>query len=632
MKKLLNFIVLFLFLSNLYGQIQPYYNGLDFTKSGNELYDELSAKIISTHIGIPYTAASTDTWDVLIQGDEDPESNLNVLLIYGYNDNDGIFKTDRSRLKTETDRGGGDLGKWNREHVFAKSLARPILSTDEPGPGTDVHNLKPADSEFNADRSNRKFTDGSGNAGIVSANGGWYPGDEWKGDIARIVMYMYLRYNGDGSRISETRCLPVDIGFGTALDLDQNMIDLFLRWNAEDPVSDFEDQRNTVIEGSQGNRNPFIDNPYLATLIWGGLNAEDRWDLNNSMDSQAPSIPTNVMASDITDDAVEISWEASTDNVGVVDYLIYLDGAYLQTSSLTSTKIIGLSDNTGYDIAIRARDASANLSDFSNVINIKTLVGPIILLAEDFDDCTDLNFFEYDEASNKSWACERQYGENKSGSMGINGYQQDVYSKDWLITKNAIDFSSGTGEKLSFYADAAYGSTPLELVYSSDYDGLSNPSNFTWTPVPNVSIPIHSDGSGNEEVFIFSDVDISAITGSVYMAFKYYANSSPTRWTVDSFEISAVDSALALGDFEVENVILKGYPNPNRGVLNIAIPKSPNQVMIALYTMQSKLISKNTYKVSNGDVQMDIEDLPTGLYMVQVNFGNHLGRFKIMKF
>ncbi len=52
------------------------------------------------------------------------------------------------------------------------------------------------------------------------------------------------------------------------------MIDLFLEWNAEDPVSDFERQRNTYHDSqqtyAQGNRNPFIDNAYLATRIWGG--------------------------------------------------------------------------------------------------------------------------------------------------------------------------------------------------------------------------------------------------------------------------------------------------------------------------------------------------------------------------
>jgi hypothetical protein len=89
-----------------------------------------------------------------------------------------------------------------------------------------------------------------------------------------MMMYMYLRY-GD-------QCLPKNVGVGNTLATDSNMIDLFLQWNADDPVSAVEDQRNTYLGSTtntyrQGNRNPFIDNPYLATLIWGGPAAQNRW-------------------------------------------------------------------------------------------------------------------------------------------------------------------------------------------------------------------------------------------------------------------------------------------------------------------------------------------------------------------
>ena len=630
MKKILYSIFLFLFIIPFYGQIQPYYNGLDFTKTGTDLYFELSNRIITTHTAIPYTSSSTDTWDVLKQAEEDPENNLNVLLIYGYNDSDGNPVTDRTRAKTETDTGGGDPGKWNREHVFAKSLALPNLSTDDPGPGTDVHNLSPADSEQNANRSNRRFSDGSGNAGIISSNGGWYPGDEWKGDVARIVMYMYIRYNGDGSKISKTQCLPINVGFGNILSIDSNMIDLFLRWNVEDPVSSFEDQHNPITEGIQGNRNPFIDNPYLATLIWGGLNAEDRWNLNNFTDTEVPSTPTNLIASNITDDSVEVSWNASTDNTGVIDYLIYLNGTYLQTSLSTTAVLIGLSQNREFEITIKARDAASNLSNTSAVLNVTTLEGPIIIMEEDFNDCSNISFFTYSESSNKDWGCQTQFGENSSGSMGINGYQENELSKDWLITKNSIEFDKSTGEKLNFYTDASFGSTPLELVYSIDYDGSSNPNGFTWTSVPNITIPIHSNGTGTEEVFTFNDVDISSITGTAYVAFKYYSNGSPTRWTVDSFEVTAEETTLAIDDFGIDKVI-SVYPNPSNGVFKIGITKIQNEVTVEIYTIQSQLISRKLYRVNNGIVKINIDDKPTGLYIVQVHLENNSTVFKIVK-
>ncbi|WP_305852417.1 endonuclease [Lutibacter sp. A64] len=538
MKKTTLSILLFITIIPFYGQIQSYYNGLDFTKTGNELFLELSERLESTHSAIPYTGSPIDVWEACRRADEDPDNADNVLLIYGYNDTDGIPNTDRSRDKDLKDTGGGDLERWNREHVFAKSLANPGLDTDEPGPGTDVHNLRPADSERNSDRSNRKFTDGSGNSAIVSSNGGWYPGDEWKGDVARIVMYMYTRYHGAGNLVSQTNCLPINVGFGTTLTVDENMVDLFLKWNKEDPVSEFEANRNEVLAGIQGNRNPFIDNPYLATLIWGGLEAEDKWWSNNSSDDEMPTTPSNLIVSDITNETAVVTWDASTDNVAVYDYLIYLNGEYLQSEITNSTIISGLKASTNYTVTIKARDVASNLSGEGEV-SFTTLEGPYYLINEDFENCANIQFVAYNEESNKNWECSTVFGENNSGSYGMNGYSENVASKDWLITTSPINFDESTAEKLSFYTDAAYGSSTLELVYSSNYDGSSNPSDFTWTAMPNINIPTHSNGGSTEEVYSFSNVDISSITGTVYIAFKYYSNESPTRWTVDSFEITA---------------------------------------------------------------------------------------------
>ena len=135
----------------------------------------------------------------------------------------------------------------------------------------------------------------SGNAG--SRSGGWYPGDEWKGDVARMMLYMYLRYNN--------QCLPSNVAIGTTNSSDNNMINLLLQWNAEDPVSSFEAQRNPILAGIQGNRNPFIDNPAFATQIWGGPQAEDLFgNGGGSSDTQAPTAPTNLTTASITQTSV----------------------------------------------------------------------------------------------------------------------------------------------------------------------------------------------------------------------------------------------------------------------------------------------------------------------------------------
>jgi endonuclease I len=255
----------------------PYYNGMNWTLTGMSLKNALASKITSTHtIFLTYA----QDWGATQATDVNPENSNNVLLLYGYSattcptsssdDND-------HRERNSLSNGGGNSCEWNREHVYAKSLGTPqlvdgaIFSADSDA-GEDAHHLRSCDVDRNGNRGNSKFATGSGNSSTVS--GGWYPGDEWKGDVARMMMYMYLRY--------PTQCLPISVGTGATVSTDTNMIQLFLQWNAEDPVSLYEDNRNTYHGNTanayaQGNRNPFIDNPYLATVIWGGPVAQNRW-------------------------------------------------------------------------------------------------------------------------------------------------------------------------------------------------------------------------------------------------------------------------------------------------------------------------------------------------------------------
>ena len=242
-----------------FAQIPAYYSGINFSASPTSIKSQLANLITTTHTTpISYS----EVWNALKDGDLDPTNSANVLLIYGYNDSDGDPETDRTRDK---DLNGGSGGEWNREHVFAKSLGSPDLGTS--GPGSDAHNLRASDVARNNLRGSRKFAAGSGNSSTIGAD--WYPGDEWKGDVARIVMYMYLRYS--------LQCRPIYVANGTPTATDANMVELLLTWNVEDPVSTLEENRNDVIQSYQGNRNPFIDNPKIATLIWGGPVAEDTW-------------------------------------------------------------------------------------------------------------------------------------------------------------------------------------------------------------------------------------------------------------------------------------------------------------------------------------------------------------------
>jgi endonuclease I len=243
----------------------PYYNGFNWTQTGTALKNALATKITTTHTN---NLSYSEVWNALKIVDLDPTNSSNVLLFYGFeNGSDGDVTNDRSRNKNSN---GGAVGDWNREHVFAQSLANPDLG--QMGPGADAQMLRSCDVQRNGERGNRLFASGTGNSSTIGSF--WYPGDEWKGDAARIIMYMYLRYG--------TQCTPTFDCTGTSIATDANLPAILLQWNAEDPVSQYEDTRNTYLGTTantygQGNRNPFIDNPYLATVIWGGPVAQNRW-------------------------------------------------------------------------------------------------------------------------------------------------------------------------------------------------------------------------------------------------------------------------------------------------------------------------------------------------------------------
>ena len=218
--------------------LQSYYNGVDFSLTGTNLYNDLAIEIIASHTTF---LAYTQRHNYLYNADEDASDPSKVILIYsGESRNENQYESGNNPNPTQT---------FNTEHVYPKSLL------DNSNAEADLHILRSCDITINSNRGNKPFTDGSGIYKSIGSS--WYPGDDWRGDVARIVMYVNLRYNEPFT----------DVG----------SLNMFLQWNAIDPVSALEDQRNAIISGVQGNRNPFIDNPYLATVIWGGSAAQNRW-------------------------------------------------------------------------------------------------------------------------------------------------------------------------------------------------------------------------------------------------------------------------------------------------------------------------------------------------------------------
>lgn len=266
-------------LTDIQGQISEYYSQVNLELRGKELQEELSWLVTTTHIR--ELLFTPEVWTALKMADHDPVDTTKVLLIYGYDDNDSLTFNGRIRGVNDNCTQSDCSGLWNREHVVARSQTRPPMGTTEAG--ADIHNLRAVDSDLNNYRGNRKFAQGDGEYSYVLPSGDFFPGNEWKGDVARILMYMYLRYG--------SRALPEYAATGNKIfDSEGVMLDLLLQWNAEDSVSAIEIKRNEVFEKMQGNRNPFIDNPYLATLIWGGPHADNKWNITTTDEANEASL------------------------------------------------------------------------------------------------------------------------------------------------------------------------------------------------------------------------------------------------------------------------------------------------------------------------------------------------------
>lgn len=197
------------------------------------------------------------TRELLKQIHEDPVNKDNVITIYT-----------RESIPKANFLGEGDAPPWNREHVLPQSYG----AKSQDNARSDLHNLFPSIVSVNANRDSLYFDESDADAEIPDLaplcsfdSDSWEPPDEIKGDIARVVFYMDVRYDGRDS--------TVDISIGETPDKRRGQfakLSTLLEWHKQDPVSDEERRRNNRIFSVQGNRNPFVDRPEFVEAVYSG--------------------------------------------------------------------------------------------------------------------------------------------------------------------------------------------------------------------------------------------------------------------------------------------------------------------------------------------------------------------------
>jgi endonuclease I len=196
------------------------------------------------------------------------------------------------------------------------------------------------------------------------------PINEFKGDIARSLLYFAVRYEGklgtfnfnnNANPASDSN--PLD---GTEEKaFDDAYIAMLLQWHAQDPVSQREIDRNNTVYTIQKNRNPFIDNPQWVNAVWG-----------QTPDATAPQTPSNLIASQTSAYFTTLSWTPSS-STDVIGYKIYQNGILVASTRNTSISIDHLTPSTAYNFTVKAYDNGYLFSADSNMISVNTLASDV---------------------------------------------------------------------------------------------------------------------------------------------------------------------------------------------------------------------------------------------------------------
>ena len=267
-----------------------------------------------------------------------------------YSDCEFIYEKDRTSNTSQT----GECKGYNREHAMCQSwfgttslAGKEMSSSKKNSPGSDIFHIYPASYGMNSRRGNRPYGEvltaanvsGNGtkygtpvqNISITNSVAGAYvegsitlsinvlePADEYKGDIARSYFGTMVKWAGEwtfnrneNGRVIFDATIDADTHYGPEnnFGFTDYGLALMLKWHRQDPVSQKEVDRNNGIQLTQGNRNPFIDYPYLAEYIWGEMagqtldfdmllcSADERFQLDHSNGylGQSTSMPIDTV-------------------------------------------------------------------------------------------------------------------------------------------------------------------------------------------------------------------------------------------------------------------------------------------------------------------------------------------------
>lgn len=549
--------------------------------------DGLSIEYLATDNGygglyVTYLTSDVDFYyenngTLLDMYSENPNGTDAYEYTYGVNQDDGSGGTSEGE-------------KYNREHIIPQS----VFNSNSPM-RNDAHFVVPSDKYVNAQRGNLPFGVVD-NASFISTNGSqkgsnldsgysagysatvFEPIDEFKGDIARMYFYFSTRYEDN---IASFDAYAMFDGSNDQV-FNQTFFNILYQWHIQDPVSQREIDRNNAVYNSQNNRNPFIDNPSYVATIW-----------NVTPDVTTPTVPTMLIASNPTDSSVTLDWTASTDDVAVTSYNVYIDAAlaFNTANNSTSTTATNLTADTLYCFTITAIDASGNESVLSNeVCETTTNTGT------GTQDCAN-ETFETIATSSSSYGDVNWTGDNGSGWSATEA-RSDQTINGKAITIDVRGTTSGT--LTSPAVNGGIGN--LTMTTQRKYGGGSGNLSVYVNGVLQGAIPY-------DDTVQTSTLSGINIEGNVVVTITE-DTSDGDRVAIDDLSWTCY-STLSTDGFN-KTVDFKIYPNPLNG--NTLTITSKTAVPYTIYDVLGQRIKKGVTSKET----IDVSNLKQGLYLIKL--------------
>ena len=310
-------------------------------------------------------------------------------------------------------------------------------------------------------------------------------------------------------------------------------------------------------------------------------------------DTTAPTAPTSLTASGTTSSSTNLSWTASTDNVGVTGYDVY-QGATLKASvTTTSYTVTGLTAATAYTFSVRAKDAAGNVSAASNTVNVTTSSVTLTY-------CTSQGNNTNDERIGRV-----AIGSINNASTGTAGYENFT-----SISTNAARSASQTITITPTWTGSTYAEGYAVFIDYNQNGVFTDAGETVWTRAASTTTPVSGSftipatatlGATRMRVSMkYNGVPISCEAFSYGQVEDYTINITAAAREEDSFESIVVND-------------IKLYPNPTSSILNVT--SVSENASFRVYNVMGQTILDG--KINNGTI--DVSRLTNGNYIMEIS-------------